>query len=289
MQKKLSFNFFSGQALLTLILIMAVGLTIGLSLAARSIIDVKLSTQIEESSRAFSAAEAGIEQSLQSGIAVPKTELEEIRAEYEVSVANIGGDTSLYQFPGEITSNDTQSVWLVDHQEGDDYSLNEASYYQSENISLCWSKVSDTDPVPAMEVSIIYNEGGDYKVVRGAYDPDPASRSSPNNFDSIDPPAGGICENYQYRKDLNFYTDFGIASPPGSNLVALRVRPIYAAAKIAVDPPEGGDILPLQGKERVALGRTESGVSVKIIVYESYPSLPEIFDYALFSGSDLTK
>lgn len=53
-----------GQMILVILLVMAVGLTIGLSVASRSITDVNFSTKIEDSSRAFSAAESGIEEAL---------------------------------------------------------------------------------------------------------------------------------------------------------------------------------------------------------------------------------
>ncbi|MFH0863897.1 MAG: PilX N-terminal domain-containing pilus assembly protein, partial [Candidatus Gottesmanbacteria bacterium] len=54
----------NGQILLIVLLVMVVGLTMGLSLATRSATDVKISSQLEHSSRAFAAAEAGIEAAL---------------------------------------------------------------------------------------------------------------------------------------------------------------------------------------------------------------------------------
>ncbi len=58
----------SGQVLLITMLVMAVATTIGLALASRSTQDVNISTQVEESSRAFSAAEAGIEEGTEAGV-----------------------------------------------------------------------------------------------------------------------------------------------------------------------------------------------------------------------------
>ena len=57
----------SGQALLIVVLSLAVVLTVVLSILARSVTDIKLSTGSEESLRAFSAAEAGIERALIAG------------------------------------------------------------------------------------------------------------------------------------------------------------------------------------------------------------------------------
>ena len=56
-----------GQALLIVVLVMAVALTIGLAVVSRSITDIKISRQEEESARVFSVAEAGIEEALKLG------------------------------------------------------------------------------------------------------------------------------------------------------------------------------------------------------------------------------
>ncbi len=53
-----------GQILLALILVITVALAIGLSVVQKSLLDVSTATKVEQSSRAFSAAEAGIEKAL---------------------------------------------------------------------------------------------------------------------------------------------------------------------------------------------------------------------------------
>lgn len=55
-----------GQILLMIILVMIVALTVTLSVATRSITNLRTTTEEETSQRAFSAAEAGIEQALKS-------------------------------------------------------------------------------------------------------------------------------------------------------------------------------------------------------------------------------
>src|SRR3989339_1641784 len=54
----------AGQVILILILVMAVALAIGISVIQRSLSDISTSSKVEQSSRAFSAAEAGIEKAL---------------------------------------------------------------------------------------------------------------------------------------------------------------------------------------------------------------------------------
>ena len=57
-----------GQIILILLLVMTVALGVGLTIVQRSLTDISTSTKVEQSSRAFSAAEAGIEKALQGDI-----------------------------------------------------------------------------------------------------------------------------------------------------------------------------------------------------------------------------
>ena len=54
----------SGQILILVLLIVVVSLAVGLSVASRNLTNLKISTQSQESQRAFSAAEGGVEDTL---------------------------------------------------------------------------------------------------------------------------------------------------------------------------------------------------------------------------------
>jgi len=57
----------NGQILLIVVITMIVALTVGLSIASRTVTELRLSRQNEESQRAFNAAEAGIDRVLKQG------------------------------------------------------------------------------------------------------------------------------------------------------------------------------------------------------------------------------
>jgi Tfp pilus assembly protein PilX len=59
-----------GQVLLVIVLLITVATTIGLSVATRSIVNLRLSAEEDHTQRAFSAAEAGLEQSLLSDMPI---------------------------------------------------------------------------------------------------------------------------------------------------------------------------------------------------------------------------
>lgn len=265
----------SGQALLIILLIMAVALTIGLSVISRSITDIKISQQTEEAARAFSAAEAGIEEALVAGTGGFGT-FEETGAKYTTAVAGFGEGTE-FVFPQEIQVDEPQTLWLVEHNE--DGSINETSYYTTGSLDVCWGGTA------ALEVSIYYKDGTSYKVARGAYDPD-ATRRATNNFSSPDP---GSCAELTNKKILNFSGDFGI-NPATKTLLFLRLRVLYANAQVgAVTPGSGiGQVLPAQGTRIESTG-TAGAATRKVEVVRYYPAPPEIFDFAIYSGGALSK
>lgn len=89
-------NHKSGQVVLIVLLVMVVVLTIGLSLISQSVTDISISKDEEESIRAFSAAEAGIEAALQNIGAAPSTvEVDGITANITISNQNDNLDFTL--------------------------------------------------------------------------------------------------------------------------------------------------------------------------------------------------
>jgi Tfp pilus assembly protein PilX len=269
----------SGQALLIILLVMAVGLTIALSIISRSVTDIRISQEEEESARAFSAAEAGIEESLKLGSAATTVSFEGI--DVQVTGTDRGGGPN-FVFDEPAVEGETQTLWLISHDA--DGGLIESPFYTQNTLEVCWQK---TDPETALEVTIFYKDAADdnYKVARGAYDSEAVSRG--NNFSS---PDAGNCSGlaqFERRKSLNL-GDFGI-TPATDTLIALRLRSLYNQTEIGVVGTGGdpGGLIPTQGKCYESTATTETGVSRKVRQCQSYPAPPAIFDYVLFSGGDI--
>ncbi|TSC54477.1 MAG: Uncharacterized protein LiPW31_79 [Microgenomates group bacterium LiPW_31] len=277
----------SGQALLIVVLVMAVALTIGLAVVSRSITDIKISRQEEESSRVFSVAEAGIEEALKLGSGTSGTIGEgEALIGYTVSETGQGGGTE-FVFPA-INAGDTQTVWLVEHDDGN---LTETGKYAGTTIDLYWgneSQAADQATTPALEATVIYKDGSNYKIKRGAYDPYDGVDSSrnANGFDDADS-AGGYSvgvKTFQFRK-----TGFTLPALP---LIpyALRLKLIYNNDQAQILGIAGTSNFPSQGKcyESTASLST-SGITRKVQQCQFHKTPPGIFDYVLFSEGGLTK
>lgn len=268
----------TGQLLLVTILILTVATTIALSLIGRATLDLSMSNQLEESTRAFNAAEAGIESALLSGTSAYDV-LVASGVTYSVNVNDIGGASGVFQLTHKTNRGSVESLWLVEHDD-DTGEIIETPYYTLPTIDVCWTRTN----TPAVVIGVVYKEGtdGTYKIARAAVDANSAIRS--NNF-AIPTAANngcGLSEYYGYT--LNFGT-LGIStSGAGADtLIALRIRPEYADATLAVN---GGVVgVPKQGNQIESVGTTASGLSRKVIVYQQYRTAPSIFDYVIYSQS----
>src|SRR3989344_4955557 len=285
-----------GQTLLIILLILAVVLTIALSVASRSVTDVNISTKEEEAARAFSAAEAGIEQGLIGG---PTTGTLPNGATFNVTPRSIGGATG-YNFPTGLKSGETAPIWFLAHDDSSNL-VCDATHpcFTGNQIKLCWGTPGSgagLATTPAIQFNVLYDPNYDsnyanVQIGRVTLDPN-AGRRSANNFQAI---SGGACtingQDYAFSENITFAT-LGIDCTASARcLLAGRVRFFYNsnAEPFGADTTAAGVPLPLQG--RIIESNGASGeANRRIQVVRQYPDLPPIFDFSLFSGSGgLTK
>lgn len=271
-----------GQIVLILVLITVVGLTIGLSLVSRTITDIRMSSQIEQSSRAFSAAEAGIETALRSNVSIGPTgtvNLEGASANY--SVETIGDDMDDIELPlTEVGSN--QTIWLIGHNSDGSIAENGQSYPLDSTIEICFNNLDNAKP--SILVTIFYKEGTEYKIAKKAFN----TETRDNNLDMAES-LGPFCDGKQNNRVIILPTsdtdnpntwDFGINNAPLTKLLFLRLNPIYESTSFTIRPSSD---LPLQGKIITSIGQTEANVIRKIQVFQGYSILPGLLDFSLFS------
>lgn len=303
-----------GQALLLILLVVAVVLTIFLAIFSRSISDVSVSKQDEESYRAFSAAEAGVEKSL----------LTENLIFSPPSSSDLGGTavtgsiipalaTSSYVYPLQIVSGDVANFWLVDHASDGSINSTHTASFKGRKIKICWGEDNTSTTVlttPAIEVSVYYltsiNNYATAKVVRGAYDPYDGLDSGriANGFTDITDTPVADCiiggKSFEFYKVVDLNNDLSIDNGDygtQGKLQSLRVRLIYNSDKshlIGIDVSTSIDTsntpLPPQGRTIVSSATTSTGSSTrKLQVFQPYSDLPPIFDAAIFSLPELVK
>ncbi|EKD87263.1 MAG: hypothetical protein ACD_36C00174G0011 [uncultured bacterium] len=266
----------SGQIVLITLLVLAVGVTVALSVIGRTTIDTSISGQVEESARAFSAAEAGIEEALRSGQGTAGAQVLTSGITYTTTVNALGGVIGDYKFPKKTPIAATDTFWFVEHNA--DGTISEIVTYGGDNIDICWSR---GNPETAVVISLLYRNSADgtYQVARDAFDPD-SSRADTNNFTKISSASTGCGLENVHKKTLSF-ASYSI-QPNQDILIALRFRPVYADAQFAFSSGSG---LPLQGSRIESVGTTQTGVTRKVVVDNTYTSAPTLFDAAVYSQS----
>lgn len=113
-----------GQALIAVLLILAVIMTVSLSISSRSTTEVSVSTAQEEAARALAAAEAGVEAKL-GGITTGGGQVGNNGSTYAVALTPFGAVSTPLVLPQLLASGETVSVNLTG--------------YGASSIGICWN------------------------------------------------------------------------------------------------------------------------------------------------------
>lgn len=283
----------AGQALVVMLLILAVALTVGLSVVSRSVTDIGVSTTSEESARALAAAEAGIEAALSTAVVAigAPVPVGQTGSYTIISSAAAGGGESV-TFPEGVTAGDPATVFLVAHGIDGQLDLSAgAAKYTGPTITVCWGENVTVGTTPALEVIMYYiNDSGLALANRNVYDPT-ASRT-PGAI-STDPvancPAG---KNYSFTKEINFSSALvsgGLSMPASFTGLFLRLKLLYNGdTAYPIGVAGDNDQFPAQARLITAVGQAGQ-TNRRVQVNERYPDPLPYFDSAVFSGADLSK
>lgn len=273
----------SGQILLITLLVLAFAVTVAISVISRSTTDVSISNQQEDSAKAFSAAEAGIEEGMRTSQDIGVTTLT-AGTQYKVDVINVGGAAGIYTFPSLTDNEITETLWLANHNADGSLDVDTKAFVPATGtIDICWNKPGAD--VPAVVMTILYKRGTSYLVAKEGFDPTAGRRATNYFLAPTSATKGAECGTGDYRNRVRL-SDYGI-NLATDNLLMLRLRPVYTATEFSIDA--GGTVLPLQGKTVTSTGTTSSGATRKIVVVQQFSSLETFFDAALYSQTSLTK
>lgn len=296
----------SGQILIALVLTLLTILTIGLIVIQRSTTDISTSTQNDQASRAFSAAEAGIEQALQANTTIPLQNSLSNNASFVVS------PSARLPLPGQAfeyfatTRGEVAQVWLANLS---DPLL--SPYYMREQMYVYFGDPNATgNASAAVEINLVTrnNGTGEYVSQRWFYDTisrsngftrcgdDTSSLLNPLPINTSLSSDGTVTSDrsFKCRVRINTFAQPATVTPanPGITPIMIRARVLYGdKQQFAVAPiPNGtaGDDIPPQATIYTSIGL--SGQSRKTIqVMKVDGVVPFFFDYAVFSTADIIK
>lgn len=263
-----------GQSLLIVVLVMVVALTVGLAVVARSIVNLKNSQQEVGSQQALSAAEAGVEQSIKSGVGID-TGTFSTSTTYKTVVNQVSGATDfLLNGNNKVSQDDAMYIWLTPYSPSDQSQLFQTTW--SGNLNIYWGNDANACNNAALEIAVVWNTKANPKVTRYTYDLCSA-RVLKNHFTqatSANKSISGI-----------MLLNSNNTTIPVTNGFLVRVVPLYADSYIGVssinaDPNKS---LPTQGSIITSTGTTGNNIQRKLDVFQGYPEIPaELFPFSLF-------
>lgn len=247
-----------GQILLITVMLLATVMTIVLSVSFKSVTETQVTKLEEESQKALAAAESAIEVALK--------ENSENSSITSVTLGS-GSLTSITGFTGEATIDTATSNKFISPsiiKDGSytfylgDYDLTEKTIGLSaaEDIILCFQSGTTS---PAIEVTLVKSSGVKKYVID-----DPSSSRIDNALD-----ASVICST---NGSYGFSTVI-----PGAAISTdgqfLLVRVLYAPTKLLFSRSTD---FPIQGRtiSSQATSSTSTGVSKKVVLFQSYPQIP---------------
>lgn len=276
----------SGQILLVVVLTMIVALTVGLSIAARVVTELKLSKQNEESQRAFQAAEAGIQQSLESKESIGSPIPFENNASFSTTFVEDLGSVIVVNNGLEVDQSVGADVWLSE------YSATQSGLFSNPMgggsavpITIYWGDPSQTSCLssgdgvaPAIEVVLLKGPVSSPTIQKNIYEASGCASSNRISNASEGSTAGGpfTWNGVQFRNSASL--QFGGSAL--SNGLIMKVIPIFNSSVVAF---QAGITFPSQGSVVESIGTSGDTVR-KVVYFQSHPQLPlEVFPYSLIS------
>jgi hypothetical protein len=264
----INFGSQRGQILLIVILTMIVALTVGLSVVSRTITNLRIAKQSEESQRAFQAAEAGIEKTLESGASALIPQALGNDAQYKTEVKNPTGQQIILNGGEVVEQNVGIDVWLSDYPNHANQICPAGctvSFHFNTTEQSC-SAGSGNNTRAALEIVMLSGSVLNPTLTRHLFDPCPGRTLGAETAST-----GGTIEAVIFQHAVNVRVTNGIIA---------RVIPIYNSVKVGVTSSVN---IPVQGRMIESTG--QSGDTIRKVQYfQSHPQLPlEMFPYSIIS------
>lgn len=269
-----------GYIVIIVLLVTAVLLMLGLSLATRTTEEVNQSGQEADTTRVFNAAETGIEAAL---YAIQENRVTiDPSAVTDLTETDFGGTSGTAAVEGE-----TRADLTVTGERASDFDINIA---QGEVLTLAWKsgttvswKYASCAVAPAVIVTLYNATPGAPTASHMAFNPMSAGGTQcADKGTGFQDAAYAMVDGMPQSRVL--INDATFPGPKGAGSL-LRIRPLYADGAFRV---EGSSAIKLISTASDATGGT-SAETRKIQVIRTEPAPPSIFDYAVFSGGSLTK
>lgn len=284
----------NGQVVLILLLLVAVGLGVGISIIQRSISDISTSTKVEQSSRAFSAAEAGIEKALHGDSSgVSANALGNQSSATVVDSGLLPAVNQPFESP-QLAKEEIAEVWLADPN-----SLTEYYNPPTLDLDIYWGDPTDAgSSQPAIDVNVISYSAGNYLSQKFFFDPNATTHGNGFQSPTNTSPYFFNCSSSlpaittSVGSNRRFYCKATLPSL-ARTMILVRARLLYnnSSRALAVVPKGGcGSACSIPPQQRIITSTGVSGETQRVVqVVKTDKIVPFYFDYAIFSMGEITK
>lgn len=297
-----------GQVVVLLLLVMAIALAVSLSAISRSILEVSTSRKSEDSSRAFSAAEAGIERAIQANlntlggapVAVAPINFStgnQAGADITVSAGGLPLINMGLSYP-PFGKESFAQFWLINPSSSTivpSYTAPSFDIYfgavDPDGTKYVLANGGNPQDKPAIEVSTIYWNGSKYMTFVKYFDSFDGMGTNvrSSGFSSCTGMNQIILVNN--NKQVSFYCKVNVSGYPAAGNffpVMVRVRILYSNLSHPVAIKGVGQNIPKQANIYQSSG-TSGDVRRTLEVFNQKSVMPQLFDYVLFSAAQLQK
>lgn len=267
----------SGQILILVLLVVVVALAVGLSVASRNLTNLRTSTQTEQSQRAFTAAEGGVEDILSR---LNTLVLEPTTAGCTGSLANKTCSVNVGNLTTEVKISAGVNEYLNRVDLGSIAQVDVANSSAGNRISTEWADGSKSDELPAasVEITIVSESGGVYSQIRYYYTAGGVPAGGSETGTGIVTASSGCLKLTKCAE---------IALPADAKIV--RIKPFWNNTTVRVTGV-GSYSIPDQQYRIESVASTDTGVTRRVEVTRTkLQQVPAAFDYVLYSESSITK
>jgi hypothetical protein len=271
----------SGQGLIVVLLLLSVLIVVGLSVASRSVTEVSLTTTEEESSRALSAAEAGVEAVINKSATTSQTIVGSTNDQaYLVGPTTTPAPDDTISFPDLLKS-------------GDSVTLNLSGWLNTNSFTVCWGDESllpdpATAAYPALETIVYYYDpaANRYYQTRQVWEavnsqlPDILTTNQASVVTTNCPSDRG----YKYSALIAPDTTYSLIST--DQLKMMRLKLMFNDSQSHFIAVVGSTSFASQGINTPVTGQAGQ-TTRKVQVFERTPQPLSIFDFALLAGGTI--
>ncbi len=255
-----------GQALLLIVMLLATVITVVMTVAFKSTTDTQITKLEEQSQKGLSAAEAGIEQALNSRLSSGSVP---ITYPNFTGTATIVNNPTLNNFVSPLIAKDQQYTYYLapyTPANADPFNVN-LSY--TGPIHVYYDTQTGNCHAINLEITVYFGATTDSSVRRYVADLNNLFGSG-HAEGNLPVSPGTSFQGTTFNCEVNFVV------PPQARL--MFIRPFLDSTRIGVQSDFNNHLLPVQGKVITSTASDSSGgVTKSVQLFQSYPQIPSDF------------